>query len=531
MLAELQSLAALASSLPDITVETGEPGCLWSFNWTTRLITADPADLTLRHPDYCRGLILHEAAHGAITRIGGIVPPELMQNEAGLHHLLNVVEDCRIENWLQQRFPGCRPWIRLYNDRLLIAPSDPAARARLAGDPAGGFILGLLSEWWREQAPCELHPLSTAAIAEVKPHFMRAVAAFPEPQPPAAAKVLPLYASHPVAACFRAADRDTDPAAAECVIRMSQHRMWTITWTQIMPVFRKLLEHPDSEPTRRMLASRATSGWRAARHNGRLTSPAAQDPGNPDPSPRSDHAYHQAVARHGGLIESCADVVLRQLIEESRPKTTRFHRSGSRLDLRMAMQFDADPRQYEHLYLRRTLPSHPDPAFIILADESSSMRGERARTTFEAVVVLRDVCLRLGIPLAIVGFGSTTRNIQGWEDENGINVRRKLSALLVPSGARSELRPALVNAQMLLSSLAGSSRPRIWILSDGEVSDPDAVRKIINQIRISGIPVHGLGLGPDSHGLTQVLPDAAIGISAGELAQFFARLLQAQTRV
>ncbi|MFZ9936713.1 MAG: vWA domain-containing protein [Luteolibacter sp.] len=220
--------------------------------------------------------------------------------------------------------------------------------------------------------------------------------------------------------------------------------------------------------------------------------------------------------------------MLRQLIEESRPKTTRFHRSGSRLDLRMAMQFDADPRQYEHLYLRRTLPSHPDPAFIILADESSSMRGERARATFEAVVVLREVCLRLGIPLAIVGFGSRTRNIQGWEDENGIKVRRKVSALLDPSGSRSDLRPALDNAQMLLSSLNGSSRPRIWILSDGEVSDPDAVRKIINQIRISGIPVHGLGLGPDSHGLAQVIPDAAIGISAGELAQFFARLLQAQ---
>ena len=530
MLSELQSLAALASSLPDITVETGEPGCPWSFNWATRIITADPADLTLRPPDYCRGLILHEAAHGAITRIGDIVPRDIMQAEPGLHHLLNVVEDCRIENWLQQRFPGCRPWVRLYNDRLLATPPSPRSRLKPASDPAGGFLMGLLSQWWNETPACELHPLSLAGIAEVKPHFDQAVAAFPAPLPPDAAKVLALYAGHPVAACYRAADRDHFPSPEECVIRMTQHRMWMLTWAEIVPVFRRLLDHPDSEPTRQWMAAHAASHSGSARHCGPAVSDAGtQDGGSTTPS-LSDQAYAEALARHGALIESCAAVVLRQLIDESRPKTTRFHRSGNQLDLRVAMQFEADPRLCDRLFQRRTLPAHPDPVFIVVADESASMEGERAKATFEATVVLREVCLRLGIPLAILGFGSRTRRIQGWADQDSPEVRGKVAALLDPTACSTRLQQALDGAMGLQMRLPEDCQARIWILSDGQVSDPNEVRGSIMGFRMSGIPVHGIGLGPDSHGLARIIPKAAVGIRPEDLPGVFAQMLQSQIK-
>jgi Mg-chelatase subunit ChlD len=526
LIPELQSLAALASSLPDIQVVVGEPGCLWSFNWPTRVITTNPEDLVLREPDYCRGLILHEAAHGAITRYGQMVPLDLMKSEPGLHHLLNVIEDCRIENWLQQRFPGCRHWIRLYNDRLLTLPADPCDRARLAGDPARGFLLGLLCDWWRETVPCELHPLSVAAIGEVKPHFQQAIAAFPDPIPPTGEKVRGLYANHPVAACYRAADRNGEPSAMECIIRMTQHRMWTLTWTHIVPTFRKLLEHPDSEPTRRFLKESSGQQSVGPAHEG---VPRADNREDEAASPLpGEKTYLAAVARHGGLIESCAEVVLRQLIEASRPKTRRFHRSGSQLDLRVAMQCEADPRQHERLFQRRNLPAHPDPAFIVIADESTSMQGERSEATFDAVVVLREVCLRLGIPLAILGFGSQTRRIQDWDADDTPQTRRMVSGLLHPLGGSTRLLQALERATDLVSRLPESSQLRIWILSDGEVSDPDEVRRKIRGLRLSGIPVHGLGLGPDSHELNKVASMARVGIRPRDLPQVFSDLLQSQ---
>jgi hypothetical protein len=323
MLPELQSLAAIASALPDIRVTTGSSGCSWSFNWNTRVITANPADLALRPPDYCRGLILHEAAHGALTRLGDIIPREL--HNGSLRHLLNVVEDCRIENWLQLRFPGCRPWVRLYNDRLLGLPADGLAKARLASDPAGGFLAGLLSQWWKEEPPCDLHRLSLHAIDEVKPHFDLAVAAFPAPSPPDVTRVRPLYQSHPVADCYRSSDRWTSPTAEECVVRMTQHRMWCITWERLLPVFHRLLDHPESEPTRHQIAATNAGKDRIPKHFQQAEAATVEHSGSPGMAVRNggrgsyeppevatgmERDYAEIVARNGALIEACAPVVL-----------------------------------------------------------------------------------------------------------------------------------------------------------------------------------------------------------------------------
>lgn len=523
LISELQSLAALTSSLPGIILEVGASGCGWSFNWSTQVITADPSDLALRPADYCRGLILHEAAHGAITRLGDIVPLDLMKSVPGLHHLLNVIEDCRIENWLQQRFPGCQPWVRLYNDRLLAWPACPESRAEIAADPARGFLMGLLFAWWHDGAQIGLHPLSQAGIAEVNPYFDQAVQAYSDPTPPDAARTVLVYESHPVGKCYSAVDFENPPSPGESVIRMTQHRMWSLTWAHIVPVFRRLLDHPDSQPF---------SSWeyasRPAHHSGIARPAANSSRRDAVVSCPSEDAYEAAVVRHGRLIEACAEVVLRQLVEASRPKTSRFHRCGNRLDLRVAMQFEADPRQFDRLFQRRSLPAHPDPAFIVVVDESLSMNGGRAAATFDAVVVLREVCLRLGIPLAILGFGSSTRRIQEWHDVDSAPVRGNVARLLEPIGRSSRLQSALDAAMGLQARLPESCQPRLWILSDGEVSNPFEIRRSIIAFRMGGTPIHCLGLGPDSGGLRTILPSASVGLRPEDLPEAFAKLLQVQ---
>jgi hypothetical protein len=76
--------------------------------------------------------------------------------------------------------------------------------------------------------------------------------------------------------------------------------------------------------------------------------------------------------------------------------------------------------------------------------------------------------------------------------------------------------------------LPGERQTRIWILSDGEVSHAESVRLSIDGFRRAGIPVHGLGLGPDSHGIAKILPQAAVGIQPSDLPRVFAEMLQAQ---
>ena len=536
MLPELTSLASLASSRTDLTVQVGEPDCNWSFNWATNIITADPTDLALRPPDYCRGLILHESAHAALTRVAQIIPRELHQ--ADLQPLLNVIEDCRIENWLQARFPGCRPWIRLYNDRLFGHPTE-ADRERIARDPAGCFLAALLDHWWNDVAQLTLHPETQTALTEVLPHFELAVAAFPDPQVPNAGATRKLYAAHPVSLCFRSQDYEAEPTPEECIIRMLQHRMWSITWQHIVPVFRRLLQHPDSEPTRRYVAQLARklrvenarlSGAGAGSLIGAIPAtrePAARtNPGTASYSLRAgDHrAYANAVATHSGLIESCAATLLRYLTADSRPKRTRFHRSGHALDLRMAMQFEADPRLHEQLWQRTTLPHHPDPAFVVLVDASGSMCGPRAEATFAGLVVLREVCLRLGIPLSIIAFTCDAQILQSWDNPHSASTQQKLAGLLQPNGG-TEISAALDRAASLLK-LSPRLHRHLWILSDGDTRNPEAARVKLRAIRRGGTIIHGLGLGPDSNQITTLVPGSPANLMPNQLPATLARLLQ-----
>jgi Mg-chelatase subunit ChlD len=540
MLPELTSLASLASSRGDVTLRVGEPDCNWSFNWATCTITVNPTDLALRPPDYCRGLILHESAHAALTRVAEIIPRDLYQAE--IHPLLNVIEDCRIENWLQQRFPGCRPWIRLYNNRLLGRPSETNCE-RLAGDPAGGFLAGLLDHWWNETPQLTFHPETQSALAEVLPHFEEAIAAFPAPQVPNAAPTRKLYASHPVSLCFRSQDYESEPPPEECIIRMLQHRMWGITWQHIVPVFLRLLQHPDSEPTRRYVARLAVELFQT---NSLITGSgkavkvvASYAVRNPSSRPSAGTArgsfqdgdrdeYSKAVATHATLIESCAAALLRVLTADSRPQRTRFHRSGHALDLRVAMQFEADPRLCDKLWQRTTLPRHPDPAFVVLMDGSGSMRGERAAATFAGLIVLREVCLRLGISLSIIAFSNEARLIQSCAEPHARGIQSKLAGLLEPSGG-TDISQALELASTLLDSSPHRHR-HLWILSDGETRNPETARKKLRAIGRDGVMLHGLGLGPDSIGIATLVPGAPANLSPAQLPAIFAARLHSHVK-
>lgn len=562
MLPELQSLAALASSQDGLVVQRGAPGCPWSFNWNTRVITANPEDLELRPADYCRGLILHESAHAAITRIVGIVPEEW--RGARIHRLLNAVEDCRIENWLQARFRGSAAWIKLYNDHLFNRAS-PDARRRMVSDPAAAFVGGILDRWWNPSPILDLHPAANAALGRIWPHFLEAVTAHPAPVPGPPAPITRAYARHPVALCFQAADRHHPPAAAECEIRMHQHRMWSITWRHIVPEFLALLALPESEPTRSDIEAQqaeaeahaaaeataaghrvwpGTAPFRIDDADGRGASgdshctqigEAVQVPSRSSApgstkapiAPGSASDYAHALAAHGALIEECGRVLISQLTAESRPQRTRFHRSGQRLDLRVAMQYEADPRQHDRLWERVSLPNHPDPAFVVAVDTSGSMRGEKARAAFESVVILREVCLRLTIPLSIIAFNREAKVLLHADHPAATGIAERLAGLLRPGGGTC-LAGALQQAATLLLDCPRRDR-HLWILSDGETSDADDARGALAAIRAGGVQVHGLGLGAEGDAIRSLVPACPVGLQPEQLPEVFATLLRSQT--
>ena len=189
------------------------------------------------------------------------------------------------------------------------------------------------------------------------------------------------------------------------------------------------------------------------------------------------------------------------------------------------MQFEADPRYSEKLWQRTTLPQHPDPAFVLLIDRSGSMRGAKAEVSFAALVVMREVCLRLGIPLSIIAFDAQARVLQSCDTPHAPGVLAKLAGLLKPGGG-THISPALDLAKRFFAE-SPHRHQHLWILSDGDTQQLEDAQRQLRTIRSSGVMIHGLGLGPDSQEIATLVSGAQTGLTPQQLPSVFAQLLRA----
>lgn len=84
---------------------------------------------------------------------------------------------------------------------------------------------------------------------------------------------------------------------------------------------------------------------------------------------------------------------------------------------------------------------------------------------------------------------------------------------------------ALVAVQRLYAGHHGD--PKIlFVLSDGEPNQPDDTLAAAHRLESDGIHAVGLGLGPETAGLSRYFRCAATGVPAAEIVGQVARLLE-----
>jgi Mg-chelatase subunit ChlD len=541
---ELGGLGRLLSQQPHLRFKL-RPGP-WSFNWKKGVITANPADLVLQPQDFCRGLIAHEACHARLTRIWHMVPPELLCDPA-VRLLFNAIEDCRIESWLGKRFPGTAPWIQTYNNTLFAELLEAKAE-ELEQDPAGAFLTSILCRWWYGRDPLSLPEITRAAFEEAWPHIQLAIEAIPPVHCPDPVETQRRYDAHPVKVCYHAMDYGAEPTPEELAIRMAQHEMCELVWRKILPVFRRLMEQnksPLGELAKELQALRdwlqrmsylaqpgygLQAGSGSPNGQGRTGAAGGRGIASLGVLSGNERHYHEALARHHGAIESMSDALLRHLTAEVKMRWHGNHRSGHRLDMRRAMQFEADPRQCDSLWQRLVRPTRPDPAFVVLADASGSMEGDRAYATFEALVMLRESCLRTGIPLSILMFNSDVRCVQDWTEPTAGDVMARLCRLRNQPDGGTDMTQALSRANELIQELPHRHR-HFWLLSDGEPDDPEGARRELRALQSHTSTITALGLGPETDSLRKLVPSALTNLSTAHLPHLASRLFQHMARV
>lgn len=540
LLEELRQLACLLAGRGDIEVVEGEADSGWSFNHVTETISMDPRRLRTESPDFNRGLVLHEGAHAAITRLHWFARDPFFRRQ-DVFSVLNAVEDCRIETWLMERFPGSRPWIRGYNDKLLRA--DCAAQA--VGEMPPLFSLGwvIVTTWWHGRDALQL-PAELAGLRdEVWPAVEAICRAIPCGKTSAQA-IEQRYSKEAVGGTFWTADAMDSPGPWEQEVRLCQADMWEQFKAVITPVLRriapplrpaKLPPHLQplferwlrqahwGPPAQRTGPSRNSLSQRLRHRFIPSTGGGGEDDANPAWSP--DLAAYERMRRgHAGVIERVGDELLRRLQPATRRSWAGPFTTGARLCLRSAVRAESNPRLGEHVWERHHACSRPDPLFVLLVDRSGSMAGERLQATAEAATLLAEVCARCGLALSIFTFSNGCTPLIGWTDPLDDRTRGLLGGLREAGQGGTELAAALKVVREHLAQ-AGFTDRFLVILSDGRPDSPEATGRTLRQLTDEGVSIIGLGVGDDTAELAKVVPGARTGLTPAQIPGAFLQLL------
>ena len=529
--AELEGLVRIAARRPNLTVSLGMPGSGWSFCWDTDTVSVNPVHLQSFAPDLCRGLALHEAAHAAVTVLHEILAAAHLEK---LLPLLNTLEDIRIEVWMRARFPGAASWIRAYNDVFYgVLRSEPLPQSRQVQ-----FLCGVLELWWCGTTRPGMFPEVVGALDERR----TAIAAAAACQPPL----------------------DHDAAG----ILASQRAMWEIVRQRILPAWERLvmldrregIERIAKRELRQFTCRTGCERQRSARGSARLrpadrrgrpidahrTVPKSagrrpqpshhgddagsvggeKKPAGETPSlPADNGSYLAAWRRIAPVADRLGDELLRLLVPQQRLRWSAGHASGPRIDLRRAMQFEADPQLYRSLWRRPILPYRRDPAILLLVDRSSSMHeDQRNDRALEGTVLLTEVCRRIGVASAVWSFGFSVTEDLAWDATVDDAARRRIGLMSERSENATNMAAALAAVGRAFAARHGDPK-LLFVISDGTPDEHEPTLAAVRQLEAEGIATVGLGLGPGTANLAGYFQTAVTEIHPERLVDHVADLL------
>jgi len=500
--------------------------------------------------DVCLGLVAHEIGHCAVTRYLGLAaawqPPGLPAQM--WLDMLNILEEARVETFAARHFPGTAAWLRALN------AADIRGLWPLPDElPFSHMVLRAhLGEWAQGWQPVPDLPPPVAEMLDATRPLRRTLA-----------ETLPVLAGVPLAereplvlgsalhamphaarfgglmARMRAdeidhlaaalAAHDSARAMAERAVGLASAQ-WA--WATLRRVQESTRVQPPSVHDRRLAtdlrglidrAEQAKKDAAMALQRRQKRSPRGASPGHCPPATKRSRSAPVALPPVERLLTALRTALGRVFPPEADRTWTRDHPTGSRLDLRRALQLQADPAAAAQLWQRRAAPTRPDAEVLLLVDLSGSMNAEGKA---DAAVLASSACAQVlrewGIPCAILGFQDEVIPIADFAEPWSPQLARRIADMaLEVVGERPDGHnrpganydgPCLLEAAAQLRRRSATTRVLV-VISDGRPSFRaggaaglhDAVAEVQ---RSGGIALVAIGIGPGTAHVEQFYPDA-----------------------
>jgi hypothetical protein len=596
---DTSDLSALAAGLcqdAGIGVELGQR---WGWDAARRVLVVAESDLRVRGADWCAAVLAHEVGHYFVTRHHLFAIPFPLPE--ALPVLMNGLEDPRANAWIAGRYPGTARWLLSLDEEPPAGPvpafiafcrecaREPFRDWRPSGhEPA--LVADALAETRdaRRRYAQTLPPtdLTLPPEADVMERYR--------------AEVWPAVASHDVPSFREMLAR----LRALEALRIARDEILPVAARLLEHDIELLRRYLDSAPGRRSDAERSLSrGDRAALQRmlseaqsqpgsacaakpgsceleqrilgacmkcsseserpGTGTRPliapssgppatecqmpgrGVPDPGAEAPPPRlrlppPTSTYDRALARVAGQLHQLTTVLEDLLRPRRRLHETAGFRSGHRLDLRRVMAFEADPRLWDKLWRRKSIPDRHQTIVSLLVDLSGSMHGPKTDAAQAGTVLMAEALHRLGIPFAINGFQDRLIRFADFHDGLTERVRNAVGEMGLEVTARrpggnntpsyNDDGPCLREAAEQMLSAPGDDRILI-VVSDGmpagRRSTEQDLRNVIRLLaREPRLRLIGVGIGPDTDHVRDFYPHSRASVPLDRFAAALAELLR-----
>ncbi|MBX2798272.1 MAG: hypothetical protein KTR31_11400 [Myxococcales bacterium] len=581
---ELGSLAVGLCLDAGIGLEVASGG--WSFDPIRRIIRVSAEGLETEGPEYCAGIVAHEVGHFFISRYT-MLPVDFPSLRSG-RTLLNAIEDPRVDRWITSRYPGARPWQNLaLVDEMNYPPGTPdfmifCMECAVEGDKnwrpstqelPEHVVEGLRITRDARRAYAHLQPptdVDRAVEPDVPERYrdevwpiLSGVRWIPSRREQrvqlSAYDALCLAEDHifDVAEELYLEDRRriacwlaSHPAHAGRGRRMMEQG-------QPGPVVAQALQEgaPDRPPPpwAEQLAQELLDGVvSGAVHVPMVVHVGPRPRGRPwdervpelpplpriwRPSSDYDRAYADVSDQVDQLVQHLEEI----LRPRKRLRERGGHPTGRKVDLRRLMAFEADPRRYDELWVRTTIPDRRNAAIGLLVDLSGSMQGQKTRSALLGTILLAETLHRLEVPFAIDGFQDVLIPLHAFGETMGPATRQRISEIPQEVGGcrhggnnqpgYNDDGPCLLEFAEKVMDHPAADRICIVVsdgMPEGRRSNKSDLHNAVTQLTESsmGMRLIALGLGPNTQHVRTFYPESVADVPLPQFAETIGNLVE-----
>ncbi len=257
----------------------------------------------------------------------------------------------------------------------------------------------------------------------------------------------------------------------------------------------------------------------------------------PPPKQRYDIALQKVAQQIDHLTRT-----FEQLLRPRRRLGKRSgYATGQIVDLRQLMAFEADPRQYNRIWTRKTVPERRITAITLLIDLSGSMEGEKSEAALCGTILLTETLSRIHVPFSVLGFQDIVLPFVEFGETLSPYIRQKIGEMPMeisgnrPNGhncpEHNDDGPCLQHAADLLLEQPAYERILIAVSDgypEGKHSSSQDLTDTISRLTKHSPPITliGVGLGPDTQHVKEFYPQSISEVPVSQFAEKLGELLR-----